>query len=199
MTKILRPSEYDASYFDGNKQVLRHNAGYSSYERWFRNEGENSQGEHFRDIAKALFDRYQLAGRKVLEIGCAKGFIVKDLRDFGADAYGIDVSQYAIDNAEDEVKPFLTVADARTHLANYRTNEFDFVFSLRFFECLTDTELDALIPELNRIGRKQYHRFGTSEKADFYVNRDTDTLLTKSFRKGTELNTTTRLDSNVTK
>lgn len=197
--KTLEPEEYDIRYFDPQLSNYKHNAGYSEYKRWYRNDGPDSQGEHFRDIAKSLFNKYQLLDKKVLEIGCAKGFVVKDLRDFGANAYGIDISQYAIDNCEPEVKDFLNVADARIHLANYKANEFDFVFSLRFFECLTDSELDALIPELNRVGRKQYHRFGSSEKTEFYINRDTDTLLTKSFRKGTEFNTTTRLDSNVTK
>ena len=84
---ILLPEEYDISYFDGKKQMYRHNAGYSSYERWYRNEGNNSQGEFFRDTAKVLFDRYQLVGKKVLEIGCAKGFIVKDLRIYELQKY----------------------------------------------------------------------------------------------------------------
>jgi len=196
---LLQPSEYDASYFDGNTQALRHNAGYSEYKRWYRNEGENSQGEHFRDMAKALFDKYQLQGKKVLEIGCAKGFVVKDLRDFGADAYGIDVSDYAISQCEPEVKDYLTVADARTHLNNYKANEFEFVFSLRFFECLTDTELDALIPELNRIGRQQYHRFGSSERQEYYVNRTPETMTQRSFRKGTDLGTSNDLTRVSTK
>jgi len=196
---VLQSNEYDASYFDGGKQSLQHRAGYARYERWYRNQGANSQGEHFRDIAKILFDKYQLNGKKVLEIGCAKGFVVKDLRDFGADAYGIDVSQYAIDNAEAGMSQFLTVADARTHLSSYKTNEFDLVFSLRFFECLTDAELDVLIPELNRIARQQFHRFGKTENAGFYINRDETTLLTKSFRKGTELVGGSDLNAVVTK
>ncbi len=196
---VLKPEEYDISYFDGSKTVLRHNAGYDKYERFYRGRGPNSTGEHFRDIAKTLFDKYQLNGKKVLEIGCAKGFLVKDLRDFGADAYGIDISQYAIDSCEPEVAPYLTVADARTFLANYVDNEFDFVFSLRFFECLTDDELEGVILELNRIAKVQYHRTGSSENVNFYVNRTKEILSTLGFKNGTEIADSPNLTKTVTK
>lgn len=39
-----------------------------------------------------------------LDHGCAKGFLVKALVMLNCKAYGYDVSQYAIDNAEPEVK-----------------------------------------------------------------------------------------------
>ena len=41
-------------------------------------------------------------GDRVLDIGCAKGFLVKDLLDLGIDAYGVDVSEYALQNCMPE-------------------------------------------------------------------------------------------------
>lgn len=38
--------------------------------------------------------------QKVLDFGCAKGFSVKSFRMFGIDAYGVDVSSYAIHSVE---------------------------------------------------------------------------------------------------
>jgi tRNA G46 methylase TrmB len=67
---VLQPSEYDASYFDGRFQAMRHNAGYSTYKRWNRN-----NSEHWKDIAASLNNTHALAGKKVLEIGSAKGFV----------------------------------------------------------------------------------------------------------------------------
>lgn len=154
---VLNPSEYDASYFDGALQTLKHNAGYSYYKRWKRYKGENSLGEYWKDKAKKLFDKYFLLKKKVLEIGCAKGFIVEDLREFGVDCYGLDVSSYAIGEASDSVKPFLTVGDARTILSKYKDNEFDMVFSLRFLECVDEKDLPDLILEMNRISKSQFH------------------------------------------
>lgn len=46
-------------------------------------------------------------GDRVHEVGCAKGFIVKALRILGFDATGNDISNYAIENCDPEVKPFV--------------------------------------------------------------------------------------------
>lgn len=42
-------------------------------------------------------------------MGCAKGFLVRHLRQLGVDAWGIDVSHYAIEAAPEEVRPFCRV------------------------------------------------------------------------------------------
>lgn len=169
---VLDVSEYDASYFDGREQSLRHNAGYSSYRRWRRKNGVNSLGEFWLDYAKSIFDENQMAGKKVLEIGCAKGFMVKDLRDLGVDAYGVDVSQYAIDNCEPEVTPYLYVGDARTELSQFSNNEFDLVYSLRFLECVSEIDIPNLISEMKRISKYQFHVVDEQPNSDFYLVHD---------------------------
>lgn len=154
---VLQPSEYDQSYFDGRLATYRHNAGYSEYKRWFRHEGEGSTGEYWKDMAAGWINHLALSGKKVLEIGCAKGFLVKDLRDMGVDAWGLDVSQYAVDNCEPEVAPYLSVGDARTYLSNYSNKEWDVVLSLRFLECIDEADLPDLVDEINRISKKSVH------------------------------------------
>lgn len=51
---LLRPEEYDISYFDHEKTrkvgLLEHPAGYSYYERWFRFEGEGSLREYWKAV-----------------------------------------------------------------------------------------------------------------------------------------------------
>ncbi len=49
---------------------------------------------------------------RVLDVGCAKGFLVESLRDRGVDAYGIDVSEYAIGEVRPDVRPYCRVASA---------------------------------------------------------------------------------------
>jgi hypothetical protein len=44
---------------------------------------------------------------KILDYGCAKGFLVYALRLLSVDAYGYDTSKYAIDNCIPEVKQYL--------------------------------------------------------------------------------------------
>lgn len=43
----------------------------------------------------------------VLDYGCAKGFLVKALRCLFRDAYGCDISKYAIDNSDPEVRKYI--------------------------------------------------------------------------------------------
>ena len=104
---VLSPEEYDQSYFDGSTARDKHNAGYDKYERWYRKNSETSLGEFWKDYAHALFKEHKLRGKKVLEIGCAKGFVVEDLRELGIDAYGLDVSEYAISQASEKIRPYL--------------------------------------------------------------------------------------------
>jgi SAM-dependent methyltransferase len=159
---VLQPSEYNMSYFDGKKSSLSHNAGYTCYKRWDRYCGDilpvgESTGEFFRDIAKKFYIEHALQGKKVLELGCAYGFMIEDLRNMGVDAWGLDVSQYAYDQASDAIKPYITVADARTYLNNYANNQWDAIISRWFIYCFEDSELPALITEMNRVARFQAH------------------------------------------
>jgi len=165
---VLDPSEYDISYFDGRSTSLKHNAGYAKYERWYRNDGAGSLGEKWLDRAKFYVDKYQLQGKKVLDIGCAKGFMVEDLRGMGVDAYGLDVSPYAIGEADPAVQPYLYTGDARTYLSNFVNNEFQVVFSLRFLECMPEADIPDLIDEMNRIGRFQFHAIDVDPNPTYY-------------------------------
>lgn len=158
---LLTPTEYNASYFDGRSQASRHNAGYGQYERWYRNDSE-----FWKDKAAAWVNHLTLAGKKVLEIGCAKGFLVKDLRDAGVDAYGLDISSYAINACEDGMLPFLTVGDARLlSTMGYVRNEFDVLITSRFLDCLSDAEVTAFNTTASFISKKQVHLISPPEKA----------------------------------
>ena len=50
--------------------------------------------------------------KRVLDVGCAKGFLVEALRDRGVDAFGIDVSEYAIGEVRPDIRPYCRVASA---------------------------------------------------------------------------------------
>lgn len=193
---VLLPTEYNASYFDGKDQAMAHNAGYSSYKRWKRNEGVDSLGEYWLDEAKKLVDTHNITNLKVLEIGCAKGFMVQDLNDMGVNAFGLDVSDYAINTAPDSattVRPDLAikffVGDMRTALAQFGRNEFDLVYSMRTLECIDDTDLPDIITELNRIAKKQIHVLDEfsgdqSGAAQYYNGKVIEDWVAMKFSKG---------------
>jgi len=168
---VLKPNEYDISYFDGKHTSLTHNAGYTEYKRWNRRSPSDfpaDQGEFFKDIAKVCVDKYSLQGKKILVVGCAKGYIVEDLRSLGVDAYGIDVSSYAIGEASPEVQPYLTVADAKTHLKTYSANEFDVIFSRWFLCCIGDVDMPGLVKDMNAKSSQQVHIIMKFPNPSFY-------------------------------
>jgi len=181
----LQPSEYDASYFDGSEQALAHNAGYSYYKRWFRNKGENSLGEHWKDYASRLTDTHRFIGKDLLDIGCAKGFLVESMRDLGVNAFGLDVSPYAIGEADPAVQPYLTVGDMKTVLPTYGRNEFDFVTVIQTLECFDPTDLPDIITEINRICRKAVIVVSETGNSDYYIIQPKEWWEALDFAKGT--------------
>lgn len=50
-----------------------------------------------------------LKPRTVLDAGCAMGFLVETLRERGVEAYGVDISNYAIGNVHESVGPYCWV------------------------------------------------------------------------------------------
>jgi len=81
--------QYGEMYFDGPRDY-----GYGGY----RYDGR------WKPVAKDIVDHFKLKpGDRVLDVGCAKGFLVKDLLALGINAYGLDISSYALKNCEPEV------------------------------------------------------------------------------------------------
>jgi len=64
----------------------------------------NKSKKHMMKYLKFLRKR----SRKMLDVGCGKGYYVRDAIDEGIDAYGIDTSTYALENSLDEVKDRIT-------------------------------------------------------------------------------------------
>jgi SAM-dependent methyltransferase len=52
----------------------------------------------------------ELRPQRVLDAGCAKGFLVEQLRKRGVEAYGVDISEYAISQVHDSVQEYCHVA-----------------------------------------------------------------------------------------
>jgi ubiquinone/menaquinone biosynthesis C-methylase UbiE len=81
--------EYGELYFDGPREY-----GYGGY----RYDGR------WQPVARDIVSHFALKpGDRVLDVGCAKGFLVKDLLALGIDAYGLDISEYALMRCEPEV------------------------------------------------------------------------------------------------
>ena len=199
---ILQPTEYDIKYFDPknplNTSGLEHVAGYSKYSRVQYNQVstrhvptlEDSTGTIFGDLCKGMniMVNSRFIGKKLLVLGCAYGFEVEGFRALGIDAWGIDVSAYAISQAKPAVLPYLEVADARTKLATYKRNSWDYVFSRWFLECMSDADLTTLIPDMNFICKSdQVHIVSTLSPPDYYNIKTLQQWRALPFKTGTIL------------
>lgn len=90
----------------------------------------------------------------VLELGCARGYIVKRLNDLGIKAVGIDVSRHcwhtrATDN--------IIIADATRTPWPFKDKEFDLCLSKDFMEHIPESKLPSLIREMARVCRRGMH------------------------------------------
>jgi len=78
--------------------------------------------------------------KKVLEIGCAMGFFIESLRKRGIEAYGVDISRYAISKAAPEIRPYLYRCDVSENELPFPDNSLDFLYTLETIEHLKHPE-----------------------------------------------------------
>jgi len=103
----------------------------------------------------------------VLDVGCAKGFMLYDLKEKipGIIIAGVDVSEYAIENSKLEVKEFLKVADARE--LPFDNNSFDVVIAINTVHNLELDECTQAIKEIQRVSKR-----GAFITVDAYHNEE---------------------------
>ena len=104
-------------------------------------------------LAMAYIDRLGITKEhKVLDFGCAKGFVVKALRLLNRQAWGCDISSYAVNSADNETRKFLRITDSCP--ANAFDTTFDFIISKDIFEHIPEDMIDNLLVDLRNSGNK---------------------------------------------
>jgi len=133
--------QWNFDYWDGDRKICY--GGYRYMEgRWEK-------------VARAMVEQYGIKpGDKILDVGCGKGFLLYDFTKVVPDLelHGIDISEYAIANAKDEIKDCLQVGNATS--LPYPDNYFDFVFSINTLHNLPCYDLDKALREIERVSKK---------------------------------------------
>ena len=130
---------------------------YWDGERQFGYGGMHYDGR-WRPIAENMAAHYGLkAGDRILDIGCGKGFLLFEFTCAVPEIVvaGLDISEYGIAHAKDEVKQFLKVGNCQR--LPFDDNSFEFVYSINTFHNLKNFELDAALREMQRVGNS--HRY----------------------------------------
>ena len=98
-------------------------------------EGGYERGGIWQRTFENIADRIvkEINPRSVLDVGCAKGFLVEALRDRGVEAYGVDISDYAISQVREDLKPYFKVGSATEEL----DRDYDLIVCIEVLEHLS--------------------------------------------------------------
>lgn len=134
--------KYGFDYWDGNRKF-----GYGGYYddgRW-------------KSVAKKIIKKYKLNSKsKVLDIGCGKGYLVKELSSAlnSKNVYGLDISRYAINKSPKIIKKNLKVFDARKKIDFNK--KFDLVISINLIHNFELKEVFSFLKNIISISKKSY-------------------------------------------
>lgn len=131
--------QFGKEYFDGTR--MQGYGGYHYDGRW-------------QPIVRRFSNHYSLApGSSILDVGAGKGFMLYDFLHLPLNfrVAGIDISQYAYENALSEVKPFLRVGNAKE--LPYPDSSFDLVISINTIHNLKPDDCRKALQEIERVGR----------------------------------------------
>lgn len=129
---------FDFDYFDGNR-----NHGYGGF---------TYQERFWKPVVPDLISHFELSNKsRVLDIGCAKGFFLHDLKGAlpGIEIHGVDISEYAIANAIETVRENVRVGDARQ--LEFADDSFDFVMSINTIHNLNREDCAQALQEIQRV------------------------------------------------
>ena len=122
---------YDKNYFEFGVESGKSN--YSRY-RWIP--------ELTIPMAMTMIDHLDIKPHhKILDFGAAKGFLVKAFRWLNRQAWGMDISEYAISNCDPEVREYYV----------NNLNGYDFIIAKDVFEHIPLDELSVIIDRIKAV------------------------------------------------
>jgi predicted SAM-dependent methyltransferase len=139
-TPAERKQAFDRDYFDGGHGVV---GGYT--------------GDGFRDFPvnwTVFAEVRKRTPTSVLELGCARGYVLKRLEDAGIRVRGLEVSEHCWHTRA--VDP-ITVWDVTQTPWPVKDQEFDLAFSLALLERIPEQHVAAVAGELARTCRRGLH------------------------------------------
>jgi SAM-dependent methyltransferase len=146
--------QFGKEFFDGERQY-----GYGGFKYFPR---------FWQPVIPTFQKHFALTGRSsLLDVGCAKGFMLHDLVETIPDitVSGVDISDYAIAHAMDDIKSRVQVADAR--YLPFADNSFDVVIAINTIHNLDRDDCAQALREIERVSRK-----GSFITVDAYRNDD---------------------------
>ncbi len=151
--------QFGREFFDGDRKT-----GYGGF---------TYNARFWQPVIPTFQKRYNLTAQsKILDVGCAKGFMLHDfcavIPDIGVK--GVDVSLYAVENAIETMQEHVSVADARS--LPFADGSFDLVIAINTIHNLEKEDLIVALKEIKRVSAR--HSFIT---VDAYRNEEEKELM----------------------
>lgn len=133
---------YDEEYFN------------DKYSSWIE-KGLSMENPHIKQETEKKLNfikRYMPDVKSVFVPGCSFGFLVMLLIENGYNAFGADISQYAIDRAPRKVKPYIQKMNIKK--MNCTADSFELVACFDIVEHLYYEEILQAFKEINRVAKE---------------------------------------------
>lgn len=113
----------------------------------------NAKGGWQKQYAEFIADNFNSKNVKCLDFGCALGANTSALKDIGFDMYGIDVSEWYVENSKFEnLKGKLFSYDInKCDLGCFEDDMFDMIHSQQVIEHIEEKNIPKVFQELNRV------------------------------------------------
>ena len=131
--------QYGYDYWDGDRKY-----GYGGY----RYDGR------WRVVAERMAKHYSLKpGQKILDVGCGMAHLLYEFTQVvpGIEVTGLDISDYALAHAKEEIRDRLVKGDAKK--LPFEDNTFDLVISLTTLHNLRVYDLKSAVKEIERVSK----------------------------------------------
>lgn len=145
---VITPFKIDASFYDREYYERKKGEYPFSYTESF----VGNLIQNIVNLYRALSIKIFLNPKNCLDVGCGTGRLVHCLRRLGVEAYGIEISKYALQTATKEVKPYLKYGDITK--IPYDDNNFDLVLTFDVVEHVERSKLKKALEETVRVSRK---------------------------------------------
>lgn len=146
--------KFGRDFFDGSR-----NHGYGGF---------NYSPKFWQPVIPTFQRHWNLNSKNsILDIGCAKGFMMHDFKKAipGITIKGIDISDYAIENAIEEVRSDVQAGNANN--LQFEDKSFDFAISINTVHNLERDDCAKALQEIERVSKK-----GAFITVDAYRNQE---------------------------
>jgi len=149
----IDPGFYDRDYYTGRKGEYKIAYAESFFGCWFH---------QIMNFYRALLIKLFLNPKNCLDVGCGTGELVRALRRFNIEAWGVEISPVAVELADKKVRPYIKQGDINK--LPYDKEQFDLVLTFDVMEHLERDKIRTALDETFRVAKKYiYHKIYTTE------------------------------------